>query len=468
MTARDTSTGRVARLLVAVAASASLVFGLTTAVGAVRWFQLRADGTEEGSWSDGGIAPRSPGAEPLPTGACSQRACNYLLLGSDSRAGLTPEEQQQYGTEDQVGGEDRADTIMLVHTDPARRKAVILSFPRDLWVEIPGVGEGKMNSAFSGGLAGGGPRLMGQTVADLTGLRIDHYLYVDFGGFQEVVDALGGVEMCPPAYLANEEGRIVDPLTWLDIEPGCQRMDGATALAFVRTRHLPCDNVPDFSRIGRQQQFLRALITQMLRPTQIVRAPGLVEPVLGSMRRDEEFLPGDLVYLIGQMRGLTTGAAEFRAVPGVAGWEGSAQVIRMDPRAEELFDAIRTGRPISEVGTTLIGTPVSPANVAVAVIDDGSAGAAQTVETLLGNAGFDVSPGIWPASDAPEGGSGPATIFYGPGHDREASVLSKYLPGIAVQESTSLRGVPVAVVITAGYEPVAPAEDVDASQCPAA
>jgi hypothetical protein len=102
------------------------------------------------------------------------------------------------------------------------------------------------------------------------------------------------------------------------------------------------------------------------------------------------------------------------------------------------------------------------------VIDDRSAGAADGIETLLGNAGFDVSPGIWLASDAPEQGSGTATILYAPGHDREASVLSKYLPGIVVEESSSLRGVPVAVVITAGYEQVVPADDVDASQCPAA
>lgn len=468
MTTREGSTGRLTRVLVAVAASASLVIGLATAVGAVRWVQIRGDGTQVGSWEDQGIGPQTPADEPLETGACSQRACNFLLLGSDSRAGLTPEEQQQFGTEDLVGGENRADTIMLIHTDPDRQKAVIISFPRDLWVPIPGVGEGKINSAFSGGLAGGGPRLVGQTVADLTGLRIDHYLYVDFGGFQGVVDALGGVEMCPPAYLANEDGRIVDPLTWLDIEPGCQRMDGATALAFVRTRHLPCDNVPDFSRIGRQQQFLRALITQMLRPSQIVRAPGLVEPVLQSLRRDEGFLPGDLVYLVGQMRGLTTGAAEFRAVPGVAGWEGSAQVIRMDPSAEELFEAIRQGRPISEVGTTLIGTPISPANVTVAVIDDGSLGRAQDVETMLGNAGFDVSPGIWPGEQAPADATGPATILYAPGHDGEASVLSKYLPGVAVAESAALEGAPLAVVITSGYEPVVPQEDDSASQCPAA
>jgi LCP family protein required for cell wall assembly len=278
---------RAARVLVAIAASASLVLGVATASFAAFWYDLRGDYTvDDQAFGPTGVAPTSTGPTPLPTGPCSRRACNYLLLGSDSREGMTPEEQEKYGTEDEVGGEARADTVMLIHVDPDRSKAVILSFPRDLWVQIPGMGWGKLNSAFSGGLTGGGPGRVAETVANLTGLRVDHFLYVDFAGFRGAVDALGGVEMCPPAYLANQDGRIVDELADLDIAPGCQRMDGTTALAFVRARHLPCDAIPDFSRIGRQQQFFRALITQMLRPSQLVRAPGLVQPVLQAMRRD--------------------------------------------------------------------------------------------------------------------------------------------------------------------------------------
>ncbi|HEX6844013.1 MAG TPA: LCP family protein [Actinomycetota bacterium] len=458
--------GRVTRVLVAVTASLSLVLGLAMSATAVRWWQLRGENV------DPDFTPPTPvtsvSSSPAPaTGRCSENPCNYLLLGSDSREGLTPEEQQQYGTDDQIGGENRADTIMLIHTDPNLQKAIILSFPRDLWVEIPGHGSDKINAAFEGGVGGGGPQLMAQTVANLTGLRIDHYLYVDLAGFQGVVDTLGGVTMCPPAYLADPAtGRIQDPLTGLDIEPGCQVMDGKTALAFVRTRHLPCDNIPDFSRIGRQQQFLRAVITQMLRPSKIAQAPALVGPVLDNMRRDARFLPGDLVYLVGEMRGLSTGAAEFRAVPGVAGWEGELSVVHMDPSAEQIFEAIRAGEPIGDAGTELVNTPISPANVEVAVIDGVSGGKASQVETVLENSGFAVDPELWAAWRTPKGVEGPAAIVYRPGSEAEASVVGAYLPGVPLVASERLRGTTVAVLVTAAYEPQEPGAG--EQQCPVA
>ena len=459
--------GRLARSLLAVTASLALIVGLATFATAYRWYDLRQVNVDRDfePIDPGGV--QQAGDQP-ETGPCSRRPCNYLILGSDSRAGLTPEEQEQFGTNQDIGGEQRADTIMLVHTDPALQKSIILSFPRDLWVPIPDHGEDKINAAFEGGVNGGGPKLMAQTVADLTGLRIDHYLYVDLAGFQGVVDTLGGVEMCPPAYLADPAtGRIQDILTGLDIEPGCQEMDGATALAFVRTRHLPCDNVPDFSRIGRQQQFMRALFTQMLRPEKVAQAPTLVTPVLENLRRDHGLLPGDLVYLVGQMRGLTTGAAEFRAVPGTAGWEGSLSVVHMDPSANQIFAAIRDGRPISDVGTVLQGVPPSPANIPVAVIDANSGGTATDVLTDLGNSGFDVSPGIWTADQVPDGVKG-TRIVYAPGHDEEASVLAAYLPGVKVVESAKLKDVGVAVVITSAYEPPAPGDGgTGTTQCPA-
>ena len=124
----------------------------------------------------------------------------------------------------------------------------------------------------------------------------------------------------PTRVYVDDIGHIADPNSGLNIEPGCQRLDGTQALAYVRSRHLPCDHVPDFARIGRQQQFLRAVVNQMLQPSMVVKAPALVSPVLENLRRDEGLLPSDLVYLVGQLRGLSTGAVEFRAVPGVAGW----------------------------------------------------------------------------------------------------------------------------------------------------
>jgi anionic cell wall polymer biosynthesis LytR-Cps2A-Psr (LCP) family protein len=456
---------------VAITASLALVVGLASAGFAVQWLSLRDEGTKDFDPTQ----PRGATASPaLETGKCADHPCNYLLLGSDSRAGLDPE---KYGTNEDIGGENRADTIMLVHTDPALEKAIVLSFPRDLWVEIPGRGSDRINAAFEGGVGGGGPQLMAQTVSNLTGLRIDHFLYVDLLGFQRVVETLGGVDMCIPAYNVNTPGwvtagsptgedvqvyidapgRIVDPKAGLDIEPGCQQLDGTQALAYVRARHLPCDAIPDFSRIGRQQQFLRSLINRMLQPSQLVQAPRLVSPILRSLQRDRDFLPADLVYLVGQLQGLTTGAVEFRAVPGFSAWEGTKSVVQMDPSADRLFEAIKDGRPISGVGTQLVNTPPSEANTTVAVVDANATDVAEEALAILSQAGFDVSPGVVPATQAPAGLQAPAIVFQ-PGQSSYAQVVGAYFPGLELVESAQLRGAPVAVVVAPSYDPSPPSQ----------
>jgi len=477
------STGGFVRTLVAVAASLSVVGGLAVGATAARWYSLRKVGVDTGTvW----VPPAGSAGTFYPTGSCSDRPCNYLLLGTDSRAGLSPEEQTHFGDNADIGGTSRADTIMLVHTDPNLQKAIVLSFPRDLWVDIPGHGTNKINTAFEGGLSGGGPQLMRETLWKLTGLQIDHYLYVDLNGFQDVVNTLGGVELCIPGYNVNtpgwvegtdadgnptqihydEVGHIVDPNTGLDVVPGCQKLDGSQGLAYVRARHLPCDTIPDFARIGRQQQFMRAVINQMLKPAQIAKAPGLVGPVLASLHRDQGFLPGDLVYLVGQMRGLSTGAVEFRAVPGTDAMVGSTSVVRMDPSAEQIFAAIRDGKPITGVGTQLAVTPPSEANTTVAVIDAGGGEAAQQVEDTLTNAGFNITPGIV-SGVAPPGVKG-AAILYRPGDAAYADVVSKYFPGLQVVEVKGLQE-SVAILVPTGFHPTAPGDGGGtgaASECP--
>ena len=315
-------------------------------------------------------------ADPnAPGGACVDHVCNYLLLGSDSRANLTPAQQQQFGSDQVIGGENRSDTIMLVHSDPALQKVAILSFPRDLWVEIPGHGFDKINAAFEGGVNGGGPLLVAKTLTKLTGLRINHFLYVDLGGFQGIVDTLGGVQMCIPSDL-------YDINAGLDLKAGCQTLNGYQALAYVRTRHLPCDTIPDFARISRQQQFLRALINRMLQPSELIKVGGLIRPILRNMTRDDGLSPADLVFLVGQLKGITTGAAEFRAVPGTVGWEGSLSVVQMEPAAEKLFAALRNGSALPEVGAELAQTPPCEANITVPVVDHGRRGRRRRADPL--------------------------------------------------------------------------------------
>jgi LCP family protein required for cell wall assembly len=475
----DRRTGGFARVLVAVTASLSLVGGLVVAAVAARWYSLQhvsVDDTYVAVDPDGGVAP--------PQGSCSTDPCNYLLLGSDSRAGLSAGQQHEFGDNTDIGGTVRADTIMLVHTDPDLQKAIVLSFPRDLWVEVPGHGMDKINSAFEGGVT-----LMAKTVANLTGLRVDHYLYVDLQGFQDVVNTLGGVDMCIPSYDVNtpgivpaptatggettqyvdKPGHVVDLFTGLDVLPGCQHLDGTQALAYVRSRHLPCDDVPDFSRIGRQQQFMRAVINQMLRPAELAKAPALVTPILASLRRDSAFKPGDLVYLLGQLRGLSTGAVEFRSVPGTPGWAGPLSVVKMDPSAKEIFRAIAAGRSIEGVGTQLERTAPSEANTTVQVIDVGNPAGATDTGAVLTEAGFDVSPGVV-AGPAPTGVRH-TVIAYAPGQHAYANVVATYFPGLKLVETKDLAS-PVAVVVFPGFEPSerptgGSSQAPGAAQCPA-
>ena len=168
---------------------------------AARWYTLRKVGVDTGFTAVSGH--KHP---PPPTSGACTTPCNILLLGSDSRSGLSSGQQGEFGTNQDLGGSTRADTIMLVHLDPDTSKTVVLSFPRDLWVDIPGHGTDKINSAFEGGAEHGGPQLMAKTIFSLTHIPVDHYLYVDLNGFQQAVDKLGGVDMCIPSYYVNTPG----------------------------------------------------------------------------------------------------------------------------------------------------------------------------------------------------------------------------------------------------------------------
>lgn len=479
-----TAHGRAVRVFLAIAASLSLIAGVAGGISFASYQAVQDVGVRDHFYDPDPSA--SPGADP-PTGPCVNSVCNYLILGSDSRAGLTPEEQAQFGTNADIGGANRSDTIMLVHSDPRQQKATILSFPRDLWVKIPGAGEDKINAAFEGGVDGGGPQLVAATIHEITGLRINHFVYVDLAGFQGIVDTLGGVEMCIPGENVNtpgwvpgpngevyykEPGYIADPFTGLHVKPGCQSLRGDQALAYVRTRHLRCDNIPDFARINRQQEFLRAVINRLLQPSELLKAPSLVRPVLANLKRDSELTPADLVFLVGQLQGMSTGAADFRSVPGTPGFERPSwssiplSVVHMDPSAEQLFAALRDGTPLPDVGTELGGVAPSAATIVVPVVDHGSGDKTTQVEQVLSDGGFDIAPGVvdYAAFGAAVKGS---VIAYEPGHDLEAQVVQSYFPDLRIQETErgALPGADVAVFVAADYVPQEPGSGPSSTTC---
>jgi|tagenome__1003787_1003787.scaffolds.fasta_scaffold20865006_2 LCP family protein required for cell wall assembly len=402
------------------------------------------------------------------TGRCITGAsCNYLLLGSDSRANLTKAEQEANGTDAQIGGENRADTIILVHTEPDKKTAVFLSFPRDLWVDIPGQGENKINAAFSRGVANHGADDVARTVRALTGIPIQHVMYVDLGSFQGLVDTLGGVNMCVPYAMQDE-------LTGLDIQAGCQHFDGTTALAYVRTRHQPCDGAaPDFARIARQQQFLRSVIAKILQPSELVHLPSLVPALLKNLAVDEGMNVTELAYLAGQLQGVGTDNADFRSVPsyGASEYDASGTFLSVvkptEPDATELFRRLRNGQPLGDLGIELPGVPPSPANIVTPVVDVHSGDVAADALERLTESGFNSSPGVVTPDDIkpPKKGS---MILYREGLDAEAKVVGQYFPDLELvpaPANTLPNGQDVAVVVTGNYEipPLNAEEPVD---CP--
>jgi LCP family protein required for cell wall assembly len=196
---------------------------------------------------------RIPALTALPDRPPAGSGTTWLLVGSDSRQDLTPEQQAELSTGGDLG-DGRTDTILLVHV-PGLGSDVpttMVSIPRDSYLSIPGHGEDKVNAAF----ALGGAPLLAQTVEQATGLRLDHYAEVGFDGFAVMVDAVGGVTMCPPEPIS-------DPLAGIDLPAGCQELDGRAALGYVRSRATPR---ADLDRMIKQRQFMATLMHRAASP----------------------------------------------------------------------------------------------------------------------------------------------------------------------------------------------------------
>ncbi|MEJ7743352.1 MAG: LCP family protein [Nocardioidaceae bacterium] len=183
-------------------------------------------------------------AEPNGTRPAGTPGATYLLVGSDSREGMSKEEEADLGTGDAEG--ERTDTILLLHVPDGDGPKLLLSIPRDSFVEIPGHGQNKINAAYSLG----GPDLLVETIEQATEVRVDSYLEVGFGGFVEIVDALGGIEICPTE-------AIDDPKAGgLQLDKGCSDVDGRQALGYSRSRDF---KLGDITRALHQREVITAV-----------------------------------------------------------------------------------------------------------------------------------------------------------------------------------------------------------------
>ncbi len=256
-----------------------------------------------------------------------QPGTTYLLVGSDSRRGLTTAEQKELSTGGDEGGSGRTDTIMLLHTGSG--PTLLMSIPRDSLVAIPGNGTTKINAAY----AIGGPKLLVQTIETSTGIRVDDYVEVGFGGLVKVVDSLGGIEICPKTKLKDKD-------SGLDVDKGCQNADGKTALAYSRNRHTYQSQ--DIQRVQSQREVIGSIGAEAKSPWTVInpiRYARVASGAAGSLRIGEDVGPISLLRFALALSGAMSGNGLNCTVPL------RDFAVTWDPeRAPAMFDLIKTDR----------------------------------------------------------------------------------------------------------------------------
>ncbi|GAA0731714.1 LCP family protein [Dactylosporangium roseum] len=318
-----------------VAASLSVIVGLSLLGVSLYLHSVESDVKRVNAFDDVPEAGRPKQVE------AAKGSLNFLLLGSDSR-------DPNVGTEDQRAAAKngaRTDTIIMLHLNKDHSKAQMISIPRDTWVYVPKSKNGKYgntNAKINASFAWGGAPLMVQTVEHFTGVRINHVALVDFAGFKEIVNALGGVEIDVPqsfttAYALNGTRHF---------NKGLQTMDGAAALDYARERHAFADG--DFARIQHQQQVIMAILNKaasggtLSSPTKLnafLRATADSVTIDGTL---------NIVDMAMELRGLRGDDLTFYTSPTKGtGMMGSESVVLADEaKVKSFYDAVRNDQPL--------------------------------------------------------------------------------------------------------------------------
>lgn len=357
-------------------------------------------------------------------------AVNILMMGSDSRAGANA----QYGRADGA----RSDTMILLHISPGGGQTLGISFPRDSMVPIPACqghpaqSMAMINSAFTEA----GPVCALHTIETLTNIKVDHFVVVDFGGFKNIVNALGGVQICLPKDVADKQSKLY-------MKKGYHIINGEQALAYVRNRHGLGDG-SDLERIKRQQQFLGSVAKKAL-SSGTLSDPRKLLPLLQagtkSITTDTGFDASAMMSLAGSLKGLTAGKIKFVTVP----WEpyvGDPNRVQFaQPAANDLFTAIREDKTLPEApkpsasssGSDKSSAPKVPASqVKVRVFNgSGTAGRAKAVADQLTAQGFQVVKTSTTTI-------GKTKILYGSGAAGDAATLSDLVPGVTAVPHTGI------------------------------
>ncbi|MFI6602924.1 LCP family protein [Nonomuraea sp. NPDC050536] len=298
-----------------------LVLLLVAAVGGFFWINGRIKGID-------GVLADYPGRVADTPGT------NWLLVGSDSRKGLSAADRRKLATGRAAG--QRTDSMMLLHISDNGDKPTLVSLPRDSAVTIPGKGRNKLNAAY----AFGGPKLLVQTVETVTGVHVDHYMEIGFAGFVGIVDAVGGVEI-------DVRADVNDPKAGLNLKKGKQMLTGGQALGYVRTRKGGA--LPDFERTKRQRQFLGAVLKKATSPGVLINpftSIPLAMAATDSVTVDSGSGAFDMLSLARAMGGSpVTTVVPFGGNTNAGG--GSA--VQWDrTRALALFNALKDDKPVPQ------------------------------------------------------------------------------------------------------------------------
>jgi polyisoprenyl-teichoic acid--peptidoglycan teichoic acid transferase len=425
---------------------------------------------------------------------------NVLLVGSDTRANISKEERAKFGIAADVGGE-RTDTMMVLHIDPTSEKASILSIPRDLWVPIAGMrGNDRINTAYGiktkgkGAVTTGratvtttnalgvtvttsnvpikdGPERLIATIRQSLGLQIDHYIEVDFNGFRDIVNAVGGVTVPFPAPAR-------DRLSGLDVKKaGCISLSGDQALSYVRSRSFQyfesgrwrSDPTGDIGRIQRQQDFIRRMLRKAI--SKGVRNPVKLNALIGAgidnVKLDSALSTKDIARIGKQFNSLEPEAVDMLTLP-TDGFRTAAGASVLKLRASEAQTIINR---FNGIGTTDAGSGpvpnIPPSTVRVLVLNGtGVSGQAGQVQRQLTKVGF----GAAGVGDAPGGFGRAATeIRYGATQLPKAQLLRAYVVGGAklVLDNT-LKGGDIQLILGAGFGGVRPSLATTPTSAPAA
>ena len=293
-----------------------------------------------------------------------------VLMGSDTRPGQT---------------QQRSDTLIVARVDPQNKKIAMISIPRDSRVAIPGKWTTKINAAA----VYGGPALVIKTVKEITGLPITHFVNLNFNGFRDVVDAIGGVWIDVPFRIYDTLASAYGP-AYATIEKGYQKLDGKHALTFVRTRHTMADS--DYGRMRNQQAFIKALASQALSLSNVFNASQIVDAVASNL--DTDMTPLQLADLVLQFKGMKPEDLDSATAPSAPKYiNGVSYVILDDANFKAMIDRMKQGLPLDPTKTSTATTvTVKPVDVKLTVRNGaGVSGLGQQCTDFFTSKGFTVS-----------------------------------------------------------------------------